>query len=202
MRVPDDVTLLLCDDNWGNIRKLPKLSDQPRAGGYGIYYHFDYVGDPRNYKWLNTNSIPRVWEQMNLAYQYGADRIWIVNVGDIKPMELPIQFFLDFAWDTKKWNSNNIGIYTRKWAEEIFGAGFARDIGELVSDYTKYNSRRKPELLSWDTYSLINFSEAEKVAEDYNLLAEKAERIYHRLPENYKNAYYQLVLYPLKPAQI
>ncbi len=105
MTVPDDVTLLLCDDNWGNIRKLPKLTDKPRAGGYGIYYHFDYVGDPRNYKWLNTNSIPRVWEQMNLAYQYGADRIWIVNVGDLKPMELPIQFFLDYAWDTKKWNA-------------------------------------------------------------------------------------------------
>jgi hypothetical protein len=75
--------------------------DKPRKGGYGIYYHFD-VGDPRNYKWLNTNSIPRVWEQMNLAYQYGADRIWIVNVGDLKPMELPIQFFLDYAWNTKK----------------------------------------------------------------------------------------------------
>jgi Glycosyl hydrolase family 115/Gylcosyl hydrolase family 115 C-terminal domain len=198
MRVPDDVTLLLCDDNWGNIRKLPKLSDKPRAGGYGIYYHFDYVGDPRNYKWLNTNSIPRVWEQMNLAYQYGADRIWIVNVGDIKPMEFPIQFFLDFAWDTKKWNANNIGSYARKWAEEIFGRDFSTDIGELVSEYTKYNSRRKPELLSWDTYSLIHFSEAEKVVKDYNLLAEKAERIYHRLPENYKNAYYQLVLYPVK----
>ena len=197
MRVPDDVTLLLCDDNWGNIRKLPKLSDKPRAGGYGIYYHFDYVGDPRNYKWLNTNSIPRVWEQMNLAYQYGADRIWIVNVGDIKPMELPIQFFLDYAWDTKKWNADNIGTYTRKWAGEIFGSGFATDIGELVSDYTKYNSRRKPELLSWDTYSLINFNEAENVVKDYNLLAEKAERVYRRLPENYRNAYYQLVLYPI-----
>jgi Glycosyl hydrolase family 115/Gylcosyl hydrolase family 115 C-terminal domain len=198
MRVPDDVTLLLCDDNWGNIRKLPKLSDKPRAGGYGIYYHFDYVGDPRNYKWLNTNSIPRVWEQMNLAYQYGADRIWIVNVGDIKPMELPIQFFLDYAWDTKKWNADNIGTYTRKWAAEIFGSGFATDISELVTDYTKYNSRRKPELLSWDTYSLINFREAENVVKEYNLLAEKAERIYQKLPENYKNAYYQLVLYPIK----
>ncbi|HSZ32091.1 MAG TPA: glycosyl hydrolase 115 family protein, partial [Puia sp.] len=198
MRVPDDVTLLLCDDNWGNIRKLPKLTDKPRAGGYGIYYHFDYVGDPRNYKWLNTNSIPRVWEQMNLAYQYGADRIWIVNVGDIKPMELPIQFFLDYAWDTKKWNADNIGTYARKWAGEIFGPGFATDIGELVTDYTKYNSRRKPELLSWDTYSLVNFSEAENVVKDYDLLAEKAERIYQKIPGNYKNAYYQLVLYPIK----
>ncbi len=121
MTVPDDITLLLCDDNWGNIRKLPKRADSSRAGGFGIYYHFDYVGDPRNYKWLNTNSIPRVWEQMHLAYEYGADRIWIVNVGDIKPMELPIQFFLDYAWNTKKWNAGNVDRYTRDWAEQIFG---------------------------------------------------------------------------------
>ncbi|MGD9634962.1 MAG: glycosyl hydrolase 115 family protein, partial [Pirellulales bacterium] len=103
MRVPDDVTLLLCDDNWGNIRKLPKVGEKPRAGGYGIYYHFDYVGGPRNYKWLNTNSIPRVWEQMHLANEYGVDRLWIVNVGDIKPMELPTEFFLDYAWNPDAW---------------------------------------------------------------------------------------------------
>ncbi len=66
MRVPDDITLLLCDDNWGNVRKLPSLTDKPRKGGYGMYYHFDYVGGPRNYKWLNCNQVERVWEQMNL----------------------------------------------------------------------------------------------------------------------------------------
>jgi hypothetical protein len=88
MRVPDDVTLLLCDDNWGNIRRLPKLTDPKRKGGYGIYYHFDYVGGPRNYKWINTNNIARVWEQMHLAYEYGVDK-YGSNVGDIKPMEFP-----------------------------------------------------------------------------------------------------------------
>ena len=132
MRVPDDVTLLLCDDNWGNIRKLPKPGDKPRAGGYGIYYHFDYVGDPRNYKWLNTNSIPRVWEQMNLAYEYGVDRIWIVNVGDLKPMELPISFFLDYAWNTKKWNADNISDYTTQWSEQIFGQQYAKEIAKFI----------------------------------------------------------------------
>ncbi|MDP3435325.1 MAG: glycosyl hydrolase 115 family protein, partial [Bacteroidota bacterium] len=99
MRVPDDVTLLLCDDNWGNVRKLPRPDDKPRAGGYGIYYHFDYVGGPRNYKWLNTSPLPAVWEQMHMAYEHGVDRIWLVNVGDLKPMELPISFFLDYAWN-------------------------------------------------------------------------------------------------------
>ena len=198
MTVPDDVTLLLCDDNWGNIRKLPKLADRPRAGGYGIYYHFDYVGDPRNYKWLNTNSIPRVWEQMNLAYQYGADRIWIVNVGDIKPMELPIQFFLDYAWDTKKWNAGNISAYTPEWTKNIFGNQYAADIAGILSAYTKYNSRRKPELLSPDTYNLINYQEAERIEEDYIRLAEKAQIISSKLPAIYKDAFYQLVLYPVK----
>src|SRR3972149_715521 len=121
MRVLDDVTLLLCDDNWGNIRKLPKPGEKPRPGGYGIYYHFDYVGGPRNYKWLNTNQISRVWEQMHLAYEHGADRLWIVNVGDIKPMELPTEFFLDYAWDPEAWPADRLGEYTRLWAAEQFG---------------------------------------------------------------------------------
>src|SRR5436190_3373737 len=121
MRVPDDVTLLLCDDNWGNIRKLPEVKDSLRAGGYGIYYHFDYVGGPRNYKWINTNALPRVWEQMNLAYQYGANKIWIVNVGDLKPLEFPTTFFLDYAWDPAQWNQNNLDDYTQQWAQEQFG---------------------------------------------------------------------------------
>ena len=177
MRVPDDVTLLLCDDNWGNIRKLPKLSDAPRAGGYGIYYHFDYVGDPRNYKWLNTNNIARVWEQMHLADAYGANRIWIVNVGDLKPMDYPISFFLDYAWDTKQWNAENLNDYTIQWAEEQFGERYAKNIAQLLKKYTEYNSRRKPELLSPDTYSLIHYREAEKVLHDYCKLQTVAEEI-------------------------
>src|SRR3984893_9339453 len=148
MRVPDDVTLLLCDDNWGNIRKLPKLSDKPRKGGYGIYYHFDYVGGPRNYKWINTNNIARVWEQMHLAYAYGVDKIWIVNVGDLKPMEFPISFFLDYAWNIKKWNEDNLRDYYTQWASEQFGPAHGKEIGEIIRKYSQYTARRKPELLS------------------------------------------------------
>src|SRR4030095_2549633 len=147
MRVPDDVTLLLCDDNWGNIRKLPKLNEKPRKGGYGIYYHFDYVGGPRNYKWINTNNIARVWEQMHLAWEYNARQIWIVNVGDIKPMEFPISFFLDYAWDPDKWDQNNLRSYYTKWAEQQFGPSYAKEIGDIIRKYSQYASRRKPELL-------------------------------------------------------
>jgi hypothetical protein len=198
MRVPDDVTLLLCDDNWGNIRKLPKLTDPPRAGGYGIYYHYDYVGGPRNYKWLNTNQISRVWEQMHLAYEYGAREIWIVNVGDIKPMEFPIDFFLDYAWNPDDWPAERLPEYTRLWAEEQFGAEHAEAIAEILTEYTRFNSRRKPELLSPDTYSLVNFREAETVVADYNKLKSEAVRINTLLPVEYRDAFYQLVLHPVE----
>ena len=177
MRVPDDITLLLCDDNWGNIRKLPKLGDPKRAGGYGIYYHFDYVGDPRNYKWLNTNNISRVWEQMHLAYEYGVDKIWIVNVGDLKPMEFPISFFLDYAWDTKKWNEDNIMNYYTLWAKEQFGNTYAKEIGHIIERYSQLSARKKPELINSTTYSLQNYNEALNLTNDFQKLLVDAENV-------------------------
>ena len=198
MRVPDDVTLLLCDDNWGNLRKLPRLSDKPRGGGYGIYYHFDYVGGPRNYKWINTNNIARVWEQMHLAYEYGVDKIWIVNVGDLKPMEFPISFFLDYAWNTKKWNQDNLRDYYTQWAGEQFGVEHAKEIGEIIRKYAQYSARRKPELLDANTYSLHTYEEAGRVVEEYNRLLKQAEKINGLLPAAYKDAYFELVLHPVK----
>ena len=126
MRVPDDVTLLWCDDNWGNIRRLPTAEERKRSGGAGIYYHFDYVGDPRSYKWLNTIPITKVWEQMNLAYNYGANRIWIVNVGDLKPMEFPIEFFLTLAWHPERVAQGAAFRNTRRmWAQREFGPKYA-----------------------------------------------------------------------------
>ncbi len=125
LRVPDDVTLLWADDNWGNIRRLPTEAERKRSGGAGIYYHFDYVGGPRNYKWVNTNPIAKVWEQMTLAKEYGADRIWIVNVGHFKGVEFPIEYFMHLGWNTGRWTNRNIGEYTRLWAEREFGAKYA-----------------------------------------------------------------------------
>jgi hypothetical protein len=202
MRVPDDVTLLLCDDNWGNIRKLPSQKDLAHPGGYGVYYHYDYVGGPRNYKWLNTNPIAKVWEQMNLAYEYKATKIWIVNVGDIKPVEFPIEFFLDFAWNPEKWPQDKLQHYTELWATREFGSQHSEAIARIMSAYTKFNGRRKPELLGPDSfspelYSLTDYDEAERIVKEYNTLAAEAETIYNQLPEESKAAYYQLIFYPV-----
>lgn len=198
MRVPDDVTLLLCDDNWGNIRKLPRLDEKPRTGGYGIYCHFDYVGGPRNYKWINTNPLPRIWEQMHLAWEYNARQIWIVNVGDIKPMEFPISFFLDYAWNPERINADDLNKYTEQWAAAQFGNAYAKDIADILAKYAKYNSRRKPELLDEKTFSLDSYGEFGAVTDEYTALLEKAEQVNNQLPDAYKDAYFQLVLHPVK----
>jgi hypothetical protein len=198
MRVPDDVTLLWCDDNWGNIRRLPTEDERKRSGGAGIYYHFDYVGGPRSYKWLNTIPITKVWEQMNLAYRYGADRIWIVNVGDLKPMELPMEFFLTLAWNPDQWSPEKIQEYTKNWATREFGPRYASEIAEIISAYTKYNGRRKPELLDPTTFSLVNYREADREVTQWESVVRRAERIYRSLPENERDAFFELVLYPAK----
>ncbi|GAB2551503.1 glycosyl hydrolase 115 family protein [Spirosoma aerophilum] len=196
MRVPDDVTLLLCDDNWGNLRKLPRPDEKPRKGGYGIYYHFDYVGGPRNYKWLNTNPLPRIWEQMNLAWQHNVRDIWIVNVGDLKPMEFPISFFLDYAWNPEKIDASDLTAYTENWAAAQFGKAHAKDIAYLLARYAKYNARRKPELLDANTYPSLD--EWQTVVGEYTALLTKAEQINNELPAACQDAYFQLVLHPIK----
>ncbi|MBZ5582455.1 MAG: glycosyl hydrolase 115 family protein [Acidobacteriia bacterium] len=198
MRVPDDVTLLWCDDNWGDIRRLPTEEERKRKGGAGIYYHFDYVGGPRNYKWLNTNPIPKIWEQMNLALQYDAKRIWIVNVGDLKPMEFPIEFFLNYAWDPQRWSYDKLGEFTRMWAEREFGPAHAAEIADLMAKYGKYSARRKPELLDSANFSLVDYQEAERVSTEWKAITGKAEALSKVLPENQKDAFFQLILFPIK----
>jgi endo-1,4-beta-D-glucanase Y len=198
MRVPEDVTLLWCDDNWGNVRRLPTPEERRRPGGAGIYYHFDYVGGPRNYKWLNTVPIAKVWEQMTQAYEYGADRLWIVNVGDLKPLEFPIEFFMHLAWAPREWPRERLADYTRLWAEREFGAAFASQIADIVAKYTRFNGWRKPELLEPDTFSLVDYQEAERVMAGWREITSQAETIYQQLPAEARDAFFELVLYPAK----
>ncbi len=202
MRVPDDVTLLWCDDNWGNIRRLPTAAERDRPGGAGVYYHFDYVGGPRNYKWLNTVPITKVQEQMNLAWRYGANRIWIVNVGDLKPMEFPIEFFLRMAWDPAHWPYERLDEFSRAWAAREFGERYAAEIAALINGYTRLNGRRKPEMLVPDTYSLVNYREADRVLDEWRDLVLRAEQLDAQLPDAYRDAFFQLVLYPVKASAV
>jgi hypothetical protein len=198
MRAPDDVTLLWADDNFGDLRRAPTAAERPRSGGAGIYYHFDYHGGPRSYQWINTNPLPKVWEQMSLAHQYGADRVWIVNVGHFKGYELPTEFFLNMAWDPSRWTGDNVKDFTARWAAREFGPEHAADIADILSKYAKFNGRRKPELLAPETYSLINYREAETVVADYQALAAKADEIGRKLPASAQDAFYELVLFPVK----
>ena len=202
MRVPDDVTLLWAEDNWGNVRRLPTAEERKRTGGAGIYYHFDYHGGPRSYQWLNTSPIPKIWDQLSLAGRYGADRIWIVNVGHFKGYEFPLEYFMDLAWDTNRWTHDNTEEFTRRWAEREFGPAHARDIADVVAKYTKYNGRRKPELLAPDTYSLVNYQEAENVVADFRAISKRAVEIYDQLPEAKRDAFYELVLFPTEASRL
>ncbi|MDR2840089.1 MAG: glycosyl hydrolase 115 family protein, partial [Paludibacter sp.] len=201
MRVPDDVTLLLCDDNWGNVRKLPALDAPAHKGGYGMYYHFDYVGGPRNYKWLNITPIQKTWQQMDLTYSHGVKKLWIVNVGDLKPMEYPISFFLDMAWNPKQFNANNLLEHTEKWCAQQFGEKYAKQAARIINLYTKYNRRVTPEMLNARTYSLENYNEFETVTAQYRQLALDAAQLYVLLPANVRDAYDQLVLFPVLAVQ-
>ncbi len=202
MRVPDDVTLLWPDDNWGNVRRLPTAEERKRSGGAGVYYHFDYHGGPRSYQWINANPIPKIWDQMSLARQYGADRIWIVNVGHLKGYELPIEYFMSLAWNASRWTGHNSGEFTRRWAEREFGPASAPAIAGIVQKYAMYNGRRKPELLSPSTYSLTGYDEAENVAADFREVASRADSICRTLPADRRNAFYELVLFPARASAL
>ena len=196
LKLPDDVTLLFCDDNVGNLRRLPMPAERKRSGGAGIYFHMDMNGGPFSYKWLNSNPLPKIQEQMNLAYEYGATRIWIANVGDLKPLEIPLEFFIRMAWNPAAMRKDDVANYQLRWAEREFGKKHAAEIADIVVRYAKYNGWRKPELLKPDTFSLINYREAERVSQAWNDIVAKAQRLNEVLPTEQKDAYYELVLHP------
>lgn len=197
MQVPEDITLMFCDDNWGNVRRLPLLDGKPRKGGYGMYYHFDYVGAPRNSKWINISPIPRIWEQMNLTYSHGVDKIWIVNVGDLKPMEYPVTFFLDMAWDPERFHPDNLTAHSVEFCRSVFGDGHADEAARLLRTYAKYNRRVTPELLDHRTFSM-NHNEWARVTAEYGQLAEDVKKLAEAMSTEYQDACFQLLGYPIQ----
>ena len=197
MKVPDDVTLLLCDDNWGNVRRVPNAKERKHKGGWGLYYHVDYVGAPRNSKMLNVTPVQNPWEQLTLAYENGIDRLWILNVGDLKPMEYPISQFMDMAWNPHKYSANNITRHTRDWCAQQFGESQADEAARILNLICKYNGRCTPEMLDKNTYSLEN-GEWQEVVNQYLQLEADALRQYNSLPASYHDAYRQIILFPIE----
>lgn len=196
LRVPDDVTILLSDDNWGDIRSLPTLEEQRRKGGWGIYYHVDYVGAPRNSKWLNITPFANMWEQLQLTYSYGVNKLWVLNVGDLKPMEYPISMFLDMAWNPKVYDETNLISHAEEWCAEQFGKNNAKEAARILNLYTWYNGRVTPEMLDARTYDVAS-GEWKFVRDEYARLAEETKRQYAAIDDNLKDAYYQILYYPV-----
>ncbi|KAK2796366.1 hypothetical protein FQN50_009582 [Emmonsiellopsis sp. PD_5] len=203
LRVPDDIILLWSDDNWGNIQRLPLANETERSGGAGIYYHFDYVGGTRDYKWINTIQLQKTWEQMSLAYERHAREMWIVNVGDLKPLEIPISHFLDLAYDHRLWSSpDSTSEWVHHFAVREFGHKHAEEIADIINTYGMYAGRRKYELLSPLTFSVVNYDEANRVLNEWAELTARAETIYNQLPKSAQPAFFELVLHPCRAAHI
>ena len=194
--VPDDVTLLFCDNNWGYIRRTGPQRERHRKGGMGLYYHIDMNGGPWNDRWVNTTTIPKLREQLNLAYQTGLDRIWIINVGDLKPKEVPIDFIMHYAWDPESVKPGDEAAYLRRFSAKIFGKQLADEVADIIRRYSKYNLWRKPEVQTTDYFSVENNNEARRLIALWEQLRQDAERLKGRVPERLQDAFYQLVYYP------
>ena len=195
LRVPDDVTILLCDDNWGNVRRIPTAEEKKRKGGWGLYYHVDYVGAPRNSKWINVTPIQNMWEQLQLAYNGGIQKLWILNVGDLKPMEYPIQLFMDMAWNPSQYNADNLLGHTRDFCAESFGEDHAEEAASILNLVCKYNGRITSEMLDATVYTCDEF---EQVVNEYRALETRALRLFLELKPECQDAYRQIVLFPVQ----
>ena len=197
LKVPDDVIILFSDDNWGDIRRLPTAEERKHKGGFGMYYHVDYVGAPRNSKWLNVTPIQHIWDQLTLTYQYGVDKLWVLNVGDLKPMEYPITFFMDFAWNPKRYDASNLMDHPKKFCAQQFGESQAHEAARILNLYSQYAGRVTAEMLDASTYNLET-GEWKQVCDEFTRLEADALRQYVSLPENMHDAYRQLLLFPIQ----
>lgn len=209
-----DTIAMFADDNWAYLRTLPTVDQQDKVGGLGMYYHFDYVGGPKSYTWIQTAQISKIWDQMSVAYDYGIDDVWIVNVGDLKPMEYNISYFLDLGYDYEKWGVNGnekLDEYKEQWIKEQFGQAGGSGLNnkqldeaiQLIDDYLDLETSRKVEHLLYNTadscsdmFSVDNYSEAQDILIKCNDIMDRAEALKAQVPDDLQAAFYQLVYYP------
>lgn len=197
LKVPEDVTLCWVDDNHGYIRQLPTKAEQARSGGNGIYYHLSYYGTPESYVWLSTVSPTLASFELTKGYQNGMRNLWIINVGDIKPNECEFEFCMDLAYDINSWTPENAWKYSRHWAEETFGKDVADDIADIKLGFYRLAASGKPEHVF-----KVNYTDGEKNQriDDYRSMAHKVDQVKERIPQELRDAYFELIEYPVKCA--
>lgn len=199
LRVPDDVTLVWVDDNHGFVRQLSNPTEQKRAGGSGVYYHFSYWGAPQDYLWLGSTSPALTAFELQKAYAYGADRVWVFNVGDIKPIEKEMEFGLRLAYDVHRYPVEHAMDFLDDWARENFGSLHAKQIAAILKDYYRLAAQVKPEHIDRVSFSK---KEQEQRLFDYAAISRQAEALYAGLSADQKDAFFQLVLYPVEGAAL
>jgi len=199
LNLPDDVTIVWADDNHGYIRQLSNPTEQKRSGGSGVYYHISYWGAPQDYLWLSSISPSLISYELTKAYQYKADRLWVINVGDIKPAEMETQFAMDLAWDVNRWKPENANHYAEAWAKETFGVQFAKPIAQIKAVYYRLAQAAKPEHMA-----AVTFSEREAAIRisDYEMIFQQAKALREKIPSHLKDAYFQLIFYPVEAAKL
>jgi hypothetical protein len=210
LQVPDDVIICWPDDNFGNIRQLPDKAEQMRTGGSGVYYHFQWLnGATTAYPWTCTTPLGLTWSEMKKAYDFGVDDMWIVNVGDIKPAEINIEYFMQLAWDIHAWDYSNSSLFLKQWAAREFGEEPSTAISEILSKHYELGYARRPENLvlwngrrkelSWEWFSLDHYDdEVQRRINDYTHLIKRVDSVYYSLPVEMKDAFFQTVVYNVK----
>ncbi|MBS6161293.1 MAG: glycosyl hydrolase 115 family protein [Firmicutes bacterium] len=197
----DGVTLMLCEDNFGNMRALPRKEERCRNGGFGMYFHLDYHGGPCSYEWVASTPVTKIWEQMSMAYEYGIQDVWIVNAGDVKFQEYPLNFFMDMAYDFETWGKKEAAYhYVRKWTREQFGTYTTKEeqdkIAWILEEYIRLNHLRRPESCNDKVYHPAHFEEGRKMLLRCKKLEQENEAMLALLKERGREeAYFSMIYY-------
>ena len=212
LQVPEDVTLMWCDDNYGYIRHFPTAVERARKGGNGVYYHVSYWGRPHDYLWLGTMSPSLIYQQMKLAYDQGIQKMWILNVGDIKPAEYQIELFMDMAWNLDKVSSEGVTVHLKHWLERELGTSCAKAVLPVMQEHYRLAHIRKPEFMGntreeennpiYRVVKDLPWSEREinERLNAYDELSETVEKAASKVPVDRQSAYFELVKYPVQAA--
>lgn len=222
LRVPDDITIIWPDDNYGYMKRVTNEAERQRKGGTGVYYHLSYLGAPHDYLWLATTSPMLMYEELKKSYDSGADRYWLLNVGDIKPMEIEMQQFFDMAWDFSAFSYENVNSYQPRWLARVYGKKYLKDFQWILNHYYRLAWQRKPEYMGyeheWDSEennqlhdSDFSFNptpdangvvkpSAQQRLDDYKAIADRVDAIYNSLPADLKPAFFEMLAYSVKGA--